>query len=100
MNQFPGRSKGALPQANKLPQLCYYHIIDFSAKMSLPTESLTGKHDLKLVSEDASEVILATAGYDHTIKFWQAHTGACVLTLQHPDSHVNAMEISPDGQVL
>ncbi len=68
--------------------------------MSLPTESLAGKHDLKLVSEDASEVILATAGYDHTIKFWQAHTGACVLTLQHPDSHVNAMEISPDGQVM
>jgi len=89
-----------LPQANKLPQLCYLHIIDFSTKMSLPTESLAGKHDLKLVSEDASEVILATAGYDHTIKFWQAHTGACVLTLQHPDSHVNAMEISPDGQVM
>ena len=21
------------------------------------------------------EVILATGGYDHTIKFWQAHTG-------------------------
>lgn len=48
----------------------------------------------------SDEVILATAGYDHSIKFWQAHTGQCVLTLQHPDSQVNAMDISPDGQLL
>ena len=31
-------------------------------------------------------VILATAGYDHTIKFWQAHSGICHRTVQHPDS--------------
>lgn len=31
-------------------------------------------------------VILATAGYDHTIRFWQAHTGICYRTVQHPDS--------------
>jgi WD40 repeat protein len=68
--------------------------------MSLPVESMSGKHEAsKLSDDDAGEVILATAGYDHTIKFWQAHTGTCLLTLQHPDSHVNAMEISPDGQV-
>jgi len=46
------------------------------------------------------EVVLATAGYDHTIRFWQAHTGQCVRTLQHSDSQVNALEISPDGQLL
>ena len=46
------------------------------------------------------EVILATAGYDHTIKFWQAHTGQCTRTLQHTDSQVNALDISPDGQLL
>lgn len=56
-----------------------------------------------LVDEEddaVEEVILATAGYDHTIKFWQAHTGQCVRTLQHTDSQVNALEISPDGQLL
>ena len=37
---------------------------------------------------DGDEVILATAGYDHTIKFWQAHTGQCIRTLQHADSQV------------
>jgi len=50
--------------------------------------------------EVVDEVILATAGYDHTVKFWQAHTGKCVRTLQHADSQVNALEISPDGQML
>ena len=68
--------------------------------MSLPVELPNAKHDIKMMNEYVGEVILATAGYDHTIKFWQAHTGACVMTLQHPDSHVNAMEISPDGQVV
>lgn len=31
-------------------------------------------------------IILATAGYDHTIKFWQPHTGICSKTVPHPDS--------------
>lgn len=38
-------------------------------------------------TEGSSEpVILATAGYDHAIKFWQAHSGICHRTVQHPDS--------------
>lgn len=45
-------------------------------------------------------VILATAGYDHTIRFWQAHSGICHRTVQHQDSQVNAMEITPDRQLL
>ena len=35
-----------------------------------------------------TQVILATAGYDHTIKFWAADSGVCTRTLQHPDSQV------------
>lgn len=31
-------------------------------------------------------VILATAGYDHTIRFWEATSGRCYRTLQYPDS--------------
>ena len=46
------------------------------------------------------QVILATAGYDHTIRFWQAHSGVCLRTVQHPDSQVNAMEVTPDRQLL
>lgn len=47
------------------------------------------------------EVVLATSGYDHTIKLWQAHTGQCLKSLQHNESQVNCLEISPDsGQYL
>ena len=45
-------------------------------------------------------VILATAGYDHTIKFWSAHTGVCTRTLQHPDSQVNSLAICRDGSMI
>lgn len=46
------------------------------------------------------QVILATAGYDHTIRFWQAHNGICKRTVQHGDSQVNALEITPDKQLI
>lgn len=76
--------------------------------MSLPVDSSATigsqanyKDQASRESSPAEEdVILATAGYDHCIKFWTAHTGKCLATLQHPDSQVNDMEISPDGQLL
>ena len=43
-----------------------------------------------------SQVLLATAGYDHTIKFWEAPSGICHKTLPHPESQVNKLEITPD----
>eukprot|EP00268_Persea_americana_P066555 TRINITY_DN9076_c0_g1_i2.p1 TRINITY_DN9076_c0_g1~~TRINITY_DN9076_c0_g1_i2.p1 ORF type:complete len:253 (+),score=28.76 TRINITY_DN9076_c0_g1_i2:370-1128(+) len=45
-------------------------------------------------------VIFATAGYDHTIRFWEATTGRCYRTLQYPDSQVNRLEITPDKQYI
>ena len=33
-------------------------------------------------------VLLATSGYDHTIRFWEAASGNNHKTLQHPDSQV------------
>ncbi|KAI3914399.1 hypothetical protein MKW92_016061 [Papaver armeniacum] len=45
-------------------------------------------------------VILATAGYDHTIRFWEADSGRCYRTLQYPDSQVNRLEITPDKKYL
>jgi len=32
------------------------------------------------------QVILATGGYDHSIKLWQAHTGMCQRTAHHAES--------------
>eukprot|EP00741_Cyanophora_paradoxa_P017726 tig00000203_g17120.t1 len=45
-------------------------------------------------------VILATAGYDHTIRFWQAPSGICHRILQYADSQVNRLEITPDKQYI
>ncbi|KAI9013632.1 quinon protein alcohol dehydrogenase-like superfamily [Hyaloraphidium curvatum] len=47
-----------------------------------------------------TEVVLATASYDHTIRFWEALSGLCLRTIQHPDSQVNRMAISPDKRYL
>jgi WD40 repeat protein len=85
-----------------------------------------------------SSVVLATAGYDHTIRyaplpppataaaapqlsalhsrpkplttppptpppthsFWEATSGICYRTLQHPDSQVNRLEVSADKALV
>lgn len=45
-------------------------------------------------------VILATAGYDHTIRFWEASSGVCYRTIQYPESQVNCLEITRDKMFL
>jgi len=45
-------------------------------------------------------VILCTAGYDHTVRFWEASKGICLRTLQYTDSQVNCLQITPDKQYL
>ncbi|KIV88659.1 hypothetical protein, variant [Exophiala mesophila] len=45
-------------------------------------------------------VILCTAGYDHTIRFWEALSGICSRTIQHPESQVNRLCITPDKKYL
>jgi G protein beta subunit-like protein len=47
-----------------------------------------------------SSVVLATAGYDHTIRFWEATSGICYRTLQYADSQVNKLEITADKQYI
>lgn len=37
-------------------------------------------------SNSNSEVIVATGGYDHTVKLWHAKTGVCQRTFQHAGS--------------
>lgn len=63
-----------------------------STSSASPSPSSTG--------QDALSVILVTAGYDHTIRFWEAWSGICSRTIQHPDSQVNKLSISPDKRFL
>ncbi|CAG8447157.1 3095_t:CDS:2 [Cetraspora pellucida] len=51
-------------------------------------------------TQESHSVILVTAGYDHTIRFWEALSGICSRTIQHPDSQVNRLCISPDKRYL
>jgi len=48
----------------------------------------------------AMPVIFATAGYDHTIKFWQPHTRLISRTISHNDSQVNALSLTPDRHMI
>lgn len=43
---------------------------------------------------------MCTAGYDHTIRFWEALSGICSRTIQHPESQVNRLCITPDKKYL
>lgn len=45
-------------------------------------------------------VILATAGQDDKIRFWEAPSGVCSRILRYADSQVNCLEITPDKQYL
>jgi len=45
-------------------------------------------------------VVLATAGYDHKIRFWEAPSGICSRIIKYPDSQVNRLEITPDKQFI
>lgn len=45
-----------------------------------------------------SSVVLATAGYDHQIKFWEATSGICYRTVQYADSQVRGMAQGLRGQ--
>ncbi|KAM5466556.1 TOR complex subunit lst8 [Microsporum audouinii] len=45
-------------------------------------------------------VILCTAGYDHIIRFWEALSGICSRTIQHPESQVNRLCITPDKRFV
>jgi target of rapamycin complex subunit LST8 len=42
---------------------------------------------------ESHSVILVTAGYDNTIRFWEALSGICSRTIQHPNSVGNSTKL-------
>eukprot|EP00040_Diaphanoeca_grandis_P044602 m.12906 g.12906 ORF g.12906 m.12906 type:complete len:301 (+) comp9501_c0_seq1:125-1027(+) len=44
-----------------------------------------------------SAPLLATGGYDHTIRIWNPDSASCKRTLQFAESQINDLEISPSG---
>lgn len=52
------------------------------------------------IEEDQDIIYLASAGYDHTIRFWSPHEGKCSRVIQHSHSQVNDLKITPDKNFL
>ena len=65
----------------------------------LCTGMLTASYN-KTVNATFRKLTVSVAGYDHTIRFWEALSGICSRTIQHPDSQVNRLCISPDKRLL
>lgn len=53
------------------------------------------RHQHNALTTAAKQIVFATASYDHTIKFWEVHSGKSWLTVKLPDSQVNALALSP-----
>ncbi|KAJ1663577.1 TOR complex subunit lst8 [Coemansia sp. RSA 2681] len=49
---------------------------------------------------DESPVILVTAGYDNTIRMWDALKSTCTRTIMYTDSQINRMALSSDKHYL
>lgn len=46
------------------------------------------------------EPLLVTGGYDHTVRLWNTDNSSCRRTLQHTESQINDLEISPDRSYI
>lgn len=53
-----------------------------------------------MASPTNARVVFATAGFDPVIRLWDVLNGTTLLTLPHPESHVNALSISRDKRTL
>lgn len=45
-------------------------------------------------------VVLATGGYDHKIRFWDATSGMCTKSITFGESQVNCIQVSSDKSLL
>lgn len=47
-----------------------------------------------------ANVLLASGGYDHTIRFWEAKSGTNYRTLQYGESQINKLVVTPDKRLI
>ncbi|KAK2737764.1 TOR complex subunit lst8 [Myotisia sp. PD_48] len=60
----------------------------------------TGRCHYPSISVTGLKLTRNPAGYDHTIRFWEALSGICSRTIQHPESQVNRLCITPDKRFV
>lgn len=71
-----------------------------SSSFAISSFAAQPQPSLALQSKQRMSVILATAGHDDKIRFWEAPSGICSRVLRFADSQVNCLEITPDKQYL
>ncbi|KAK5946419.1 TOR complex subunit lst8 [Knufia obscura] len=81
------------PPCSSMPVVYKEHEVSTTAFASLSTE-------LARRAAHNTDCLLISAGYDHTIRFWEALSGICSRTIQHPESQVNRLCITPDKKYL
>ena len=69
---------------------------------SIQGQSAQDSHGASTTAGGATNqsVILATAGYDHVIKFWDPSTGNCYRDVKFSDSQINCLQITQDRKYL
>lgn len=79
---FQGATVGLSRMMLKLFHCC----VQYHTCLTQGSETQLSKMNVNQGTVGSDPVILATAGYDHTVRFWQAHSGICTRTVQHQDS--------------
>lgn len=69
-------------------------------KIKVPIASPNAVSNTTTIEEEEDIIYLASAGYDHTIRFWSPHEGKCSRVIQHSHSQVNDLKITPDKNYL
>ena len=89
-----------LDNAKKVLSKSFESLPPDDSSSQLSTSSSSSSRSLSPLLNDSSPVLIITAGYDHTIRFWDVLQGTCLATLQHNESQVNSLTISPDKKYL
>lgn len=83
-----GRSHASVSRKdNDFPPAVFRPIL-LSQTARAATEHVVSRRRETIQYMPNPSVVLATAGYDHTVRFWEATRGICYRTLQYADSQV------------
>ncbi|KAK0548734.1 TOR complex subunit lst8 [Tilletia horrida] len=98
--QQQGAGGGALPPGGVGPTNAYFPQAGASGSAAAAANPGLIPAIVPTPPTNSESVLLVTAGYDHTIRFWQAWQSECTRIIQHAEGQVNRLAISPDRRLL
>ena len=73
-------------------------VVDLASSAVFPLTGHAGAVRAVVIAPDGS--LVATGGEDHSVRLWNAHTGAAVAKLDGHEAELGALDFSNDGQRL